>query len=274
MKAYPSVIIIVSLAVLLTPAVSGQTLVSLDNSFTEAWNNGNVALPAPGTLTIPKGPGILTTTIVQEPFYKSGLPEGPQQVKYLNLGSTEGNTDIGLLLGDSFYQKGEVIGTVKRVSDGLPLTKVSRYYTNLDLEKPLSVQIIPAIVMNTNHQLANRVRYSASWEPLEAGRAHNPGCDVSGTWKTNWGNIILSDKISTDQQVHITGAYTKEEQGTFDGILSGPVLTGVWSEPEVKTGEDSGRFTFSFRNNCCAFTGTWGTGESDSNGGEWSGVRN
>ena len=266
------VIIILSLILFLTP-VSAQTRVDLDNSFIETWNNGNIALPSPGTVTLPKGSGIMTITTVQEPFYKTVSTAGSNQVIYQNSQNSDDTDELGLYLGETFYQKEAVMGAINQLSDGLPLTRVSRYYSNLHEEKNLNVQIVPAIVNNTDHQLANRVRYSTSWEPLKTGRATDPGCDISGTWKTNWGNITLSDGLCTPEGMEITGSYIKENQGTFQGTLTGPVLTGVWSEPEVKTGEDSGRFTFFFRNDCCAFTGTWGTGESDTNGGEWSGNR-
>jgi len=253
--------------------VSAGTLVSLTGSFSEAWNNGNIPSPAPGVMVIPGGPGILTITTIQEPFYKAGLEDGPTQVRYQNSQTTGLDTDIGMYLGDTFYQKGADIGSIKRVSEGIPLIRVTRYFTCLNGGKSLSVQVLPAIEVNTNHQLANKVSYSAAWEPLQDGRATEPGCDISGVWKTNKGNVTLAETGYSLRDVSIDGSYTGKLKGSLQGTMSGPILTGTWSEPETTGRSNSGRFTFFFRNDYCAFTGTWGTGESDTNGGEWSGVR-
>lgn len=255
------------------PGVSAETLLSLETSFTESWNNGNIKLPDPGLLVVPKGPGIITTTLIQEPFQRAGATDGEPQVIFRSTGSSEVNEAPGVLLGETYYQKGAIVGTRRGVSDGLPLTSISRYYSHNDTPKIWNIQIAPLIVVNTHHQLANKVRFSASWEPLKQSRITDTGCDVSGSWKTNWGDVNLTDTSYTYNRIEVTGNYTKQGRGTFDGTLMGPVLTGTWSEPGSVIGDETGRFTFLFRDDCCSFTGTWGTGESDSNGGEWSGMR-
>ena len=231
-------------------------------------------LPDPGQVILPKGPGILTITKVQEPWVKAGTQYGPDQVIYSNPGKQNEIFSPGTFLGTTYYQKGTVVSTKLGISEGLALTSVTRYYSERMQDETLSIQLLPAIVANTNHQLANRVKLAISWEPLDEGRAINPGCDITGTWKTNWGNLSLDESYSSfNQKYAIIGSYIKKNQGTFQGELTGPVLTGEWEEPDAKSPEDSGRFTFFFKDNCCVFTGTWGTGDSDTNGGEWSGVR-
>jgi|GEM_PF-6665225 len=261
------------LTLLFAIPVSAGTLASLTGSFSEAWNNGNNPSPFQGVMDIPGGPGILTITTIQQPFYRAGLNDGPTQVQYQNSQTPGLAPDIGMYLGDTFYQKGADIGSSKRLSEGIPLNRVTRYFTCLDGGRSVSIRLLPAIEDNTNHQLANEVSYSAIWEPVKDGRATEPGCDISGVWKTNKGNVTLAETGYSLRYVSIDGSYAGKKKGTFEGTMFGPVLTGTWSEPDTTGRSNSGRFTLFFRNDCCAFTGTWGTGESDTNGGEWSGVR-
>ncbi|HWQ63690.1 MAG TPA: hypothetical protein VN429_04670 [Methanospirillum sp.] len=264
---------IIILTLLFISPVSAETLASLTSSFSEAWNGGNIPLPSQGVIVIPQGPGILTTTTIQEPFKKAGLENGPTQVQYQNSQNPGLGLEIGMFLGATFYQKSADIGSSKRLSEDIPLTRVTRYYTCLDHEKSVGVQLLPAIEKNTNHQLANKVSYSAIWEPLEGGRATEPGCDISGVWKTNKGNLTMSETGYSLRDVKIDGSYSGKLKGSIQGTMSGPVLTGSWTEQDSSGKSNSGRFTIIIRNDCCAFTGTWGVAESDTNGGEWSGVR-
>jgi hypothetical protein len=259
--------------VLLASGVMGEDLLSMETTFTELWNNGNVKLPDPGLLTVPKGPGILTTTIIQEPLWKAGTMNGPRQVAFRYTGISDSNPVPGLLLGETYYQKGTIIGTSTGVSNGLPLTTISRYYSHYDLPETWSVQVLPAIMINTNHQFANKVRFTATWEPRKQSRITATGCDVSGIWKTNRGIISLADDTNIYDRVTIIGNFTRESKSTFEGRLSGPVLTGTWSEPADIPDGKKGRFTLFFKDDCCSFTGTWGTGESDANIGDWTGMR-
>jgi len=59
----------------------------------------------------------------------------------------------------------------------------------------------------------------------------------------------------------------------LEGRIAGLVFAGTWTEKNSANKDPSGRFTIFIRDDCCAFTGTYGTGESDINGGEWSGIR-
>ena len=268
------IIAMISALILLTPGISAQNLLSLDYSFTETWNNGNPALPTAGSLIIPKGPGIITISITSEPFWKAGTTEGPDQIEYKNYGNPKAGTDLGLHLGDTYYQRETKIESLAGVTDRLPLTTISRYYSNLESEKTLSTRILPVIARNTNHQLACRIRYTADWEPIVPGRASKNECDVTGIWKTNRGDMTLAYAPDIDGLDSLAGNFTSQRTGTFDGIISGPVLTGTWSEPGSSSkNNNSGRFTLIFKDSCCVFSGTWGSGESDTSGGEWSGNR-
>lgn len=258
---------------LLIQGVSAQTLISFENQFTDRWNSGNVVLPGSGTLAIPKGPGILTITISQEPFRRAGNANGPEQVRYKDFNQNE-SPDIGLFLGRTYYQNGVVYDSKTMVTDNMPLVTKERYYSNKESDYPVNIQIYPAIQSNTDHQLANRIKFEGSWELIKKGRATESGCDVYGTWNTTRGVFNISYSTGLFDLVAIKGVCNEYHMSSLsiDGTLQGPVLTGVWKEGEGLV-EKHGRYTLFFRDDCCSFTGSYGTGESDSNQGVWSGVR-
>jgi hypothetical protein len=260
------------LAFLLMQGVPAEKLMALDNQYTERWNNGNVILPGPGTLILPKGPGILTLSISQDPFRRAGTPNGPDQIQYLN-SSQSSTSALGLFLGRTYYQNGIVFSTKNAVTDGMTLVTKERYYSDTETQSPLLVQTRPAIEVNTDHQLANRVKFDADWEPFTTGWAADKGCDVYGSWNTSRGVLNISSTSGMFELVTVKGDYlNKQTGGPVDGTLRGPVLTGTWQGGNDLQGR-AGRFTLFFKDDCCSFSGTYGSGESDSNLGDWSGYR-
>lgn len=254
-------------------AATANPLLSLQATFPETWNNGNVPLPAPGLLNIPSEPGILSVTLVQEPFRKAGTQTGPARVSYTNIGSQIGDSEPGTFLGTTYYQFDRSLGLPQSLSDNLPLTSITRYYTGKNEETVLKAQLLPVIEINTNHQLPGKISYTANWEPLDLGTATSTGCDITGTWNTNLGNLTIACKYLPQSNAwRIQGRWGRANEGTFEGILAGPILTGTWRQTGAAS-EKTGRYTLRMKDSCCAFTGTRGTGDSDINFGIWSGVR-
>jgi hypothetical protein len=271
---YAQVSVTILLVLLIIGAgATADPLLSLQATFPETWNNGNVPLPGPGMLKIPSEPGILSITLVQEPYRKAGTQTGPDRVLYTNYGSLTGDSKPGIFLGTTYYQRDSSMGSPQSLSDNLPLTSVTRYYTGNNEETALKTQLLPAIETNTNHQFPGKIHYSATWEPLDQGQAISPGCDITGTWKTDFGNLTIAcEYLPQSNSWGIQGKWGMKNEGTFEGIRSGPILTGTWKQTGA-TPDKTGRYTFHMKDSCCAFTGTWGTGESDINLGTWSGVR-
>jgi len=104
-----------------------------------------------------------------------------------------------------------------------------------------------------------------------AGTAPN----FTGTWKTNWGTELIIELTQNGDRVKGKYTYTEsgvEVKGRIFGKLVGSTLSFRWRE---KIGErrrgGRGKFTLSGDGN--SFTGSWGNGNSDSNGGSWNGER-
>ncbi|MEI6293545.1 MAG: hypothetical protein WCP36_07660 [Methanomicrobiales archaeon] len=92
-------------------------------------------------------------------------------------------------------------------------------------------------------------------------------CDLTGTWNTDFGKMVITQSGST---VH--GEYD-HDAGRLDGTMSGKTLTGRWSEsPSYKGPGDAGGVVLTISDNCASFTGTWGYDQASSGSG-WSGTK-
>ncbi|HEY1554286.1 MAG TPA: hypothetical protein VGF94_05595 [Kofleriaceae bacterium] len=85
-----------------------------------------------------------------------------------------------------------------------------------------------------------------------------PAVAVSGTYTGTWG-------VTTLQQdgTHVTGTYAYHD-GKLDGTLVDHTLTFEWTEDD-----GTGRGVFAVANDGNLY-GTWGAGDSASNGGSWT----
>ena len=86
----------------------------------------------------------------------------------------------------------------------------------------------------------------------------------SGDWETNWGPLHLSQNGNT-----VTGNYEGDYPGTMTGTIKGNRLSFNWEGSNGEKGK--GYFILSEDGNSIA--GSWGSENSDSNGGEWTGER-
>jgi hypothetical protein len=96
-----------------------------------------------------------------------------------------------------------------------------------------------------------------------------------GLWQTNFGPVGL---VAVEGEPNLVGgAYEYQSEGrTIRGSLVGQVqgntLDVAWEDEPGGLGTGHARFTLSADGN--SWTGTWGRGDSDSDGGEWSGQLN
>lgn len=87
--------------------------------------------------------------------------------------------------------------------------------------------------------------------------ARAAAADVTGTYTGTWGDTTLRQDGD-----HVTGAYAYDD-GRIDGELDGDTLRFAWTEDS-----GSGRGVFQVLPDG-SMQGTWGSGDSDSDGGAW-----
>ena len=88
--------------------------------------------------------------------------------------------------------------------------------------------------------------------------------DVSGRYESNWDTVTL---VQDGKYVH--GTYVCCGGGTIDGrIYEGRVIRYHWKQPNGGEGEGVWDIIAPDR-----LEGTWGTGQSDDDGGRWDLVR-
>lgn len=85
----------------------------------------------------------------------------------------------------------------------------------------------------------------------------------TGKWDTNFGAVYLNQYGD-----RVDGSYPCCGGGTIRGVVQGSRLVFEWVQPD-----SSGRGVFFLDAHGQAFSGTWGTGSSDTSGGAWNGTR-
>jgi hypothetical protein len=101
-----------------------------------------------------------------------------------------------------------------------------------------------------------------------------PGAVWEGLWQTNFGPIGFA--MVEGEPSLIAGAYEyamdgRTISGTLLGTVQGNTLDVTWEDEPGGLGSGHARFTLSADGQ--SFTGTWGRGDSYTDGGEWSGSR-
>lgn len=93
------------------------------------------------------------------------------------------------------------------------------------------------------------------------------GAVVAGRYETDFGTLVLSQ-----QGDRVTGTYSGEYNGRIEGRLSGWKLSFRWTQPDGQSGRGVFNFFFDMTEQTLPrFTGTWGAGESEDDGGTWNG---
>lgn len=93
--------------------------------------------------------------------------------------------------------------------------------------------------------------------------------DTTGTWNTNFNTMYLRQT-----GFNVSGEF-EFNNGKILGVIYGDTMTGNWYQDIDKDGiyNTIGTFIFVFSRDNTSFKGTWGYGDSPSNGGLWNGVR-
>lgn len=98
---------------------------------------------------------------------------------------------------------------------------------------------------------------------------------IGGDWQTSFGKLTLKENGS--DQISGKYGYTNFERGKIVGDLSGQIRSNVvtfnWQETPDKQPKQSGKGILIFTEGCKKFYGSYGTGASTSNFGNWQGSR-
>jgi len=122
-------------------------------------------------------------------------------------------------------------------------------------------------VLTPNEMVSNQANFAVSCTGTGT-------LDWTGTWlitegQNAWGNVISFSQSGNN----VTGSYLGHENGTYNGTVSGNVLTGTWSEePTYLPPNDAGEFQITMSPDGNTFSGVW---RYDSSGTwyDWSGQR-
>lgn len=96
---------------------------------------------------------------------------------------------------------------------------------------------------------------------------------IGGDWQTPLGKLTLEEK--GNEQVSGKYAYSNFERGNimgeFTGKLRNNVITFDWHETPLQQPKQQGKGVLVFSENCKEFYGSYGTGDSTNNFGNWQG---
>ena len=98
---------------------------------------------------------------------------------------------------------------------------------------------------------------------------------ITGDWQTPLGKMHLEEK--GNEQVLGKYAYSNFERGNimgeFTGKLRNNVITFDWQETPLQQPKQQGKGMLVFGENCKEFYGSYGTGDSTNNFGNWQGSK-
>ena len=98
---------------------------------------------------------------------------------------------------------------------------------------------------------------------------------IGGNWQTPFGKVTLQEQ--GDNLISGKYEYTNFERGQIAGELTGKLSNNVvsfdWKETPNKQPQQQGKGILVFGEGCKEFYGSYGTGESTNNFGNWQGSR-
>ena len=98
---------------------------------------------------------------------------------------------------------------------------------------------------------------------------------INGDWQTPFGKVTLQEQ--SENLVSGKYEYANFERGKITGELTGKlsnnVITFDWKETPKKQPQQQGKGILVFGEGCKEFYGSYGTGESTNNFGNWQGSR-
>lgn len=158
-----------------------------------------------------------------------------------------------------------------------PLKAESERTIHIEFKPGIETYSVPSIpimdprkekMAHTTARNLDRYVYAYFIEPGSAPASHTSSSSLldGSSWSTSFGELTLSEVNGV-----ITGRYTYDNGVIQKVRQDGYVLTGEWVETPSTGEKRVGRFSWTFDELFSSYTGTWGYGESATDGGDWEG---
>lgn len=98
-----------------------------------------------------------------------------------------------------------------------------------------------------------------------------PPAQMAGTWESTYDEKTKAKLTITQAGNKVSGSYAGDSNsGTFEGTVSGTIITGTWKEGDTASARGSFRWSLDADGN--RFTGRYDS-EDKKHGGSWNGVK-
>jgi hypothetical protein len=187
-----------------------------------------------------------------------GLPDPNVDTWYYGPMADDGATVGDAVAGDDvFTYDGIATNCCAEVGPRIIRVKAETQTTD-GLRHATAVDVVPFAVVANAGDVPTVVPVTTAVTP--------PGeCRWTGTWSTTFGTMRLTQNDPVEGVITVSGDYD-HDQGQIQGTLSGPVLSGTWTEaPSRQPPSDAGHIEFTLAEDCQSFTGQWRYGFS----GDW-----
>lgn len=229
-----------------------------------------------GTITIPAGYGIVTTSEILQPYWHPKLNGMPIRIELTSVNPDIPYHDELSLIGTNYYQFGnEVIGN--SFSNGEPLTIVNQYFANTSASIPYNVLMYQSLDKSDEIHEYN-LEYSAEYRPIPVNHSSYEEGYPSGVFTTNKGLLNISHYTGMPNSPVIVLSGKFDNGDSLNGILHGPIWFGEWISNQSVPGSQPptyqlGWFFMIFTEKWSEFSGTIGDHLESTKNGNFSGEK-
>ncbi|NLW77269.1 MAG: hypothetical protein GXY18_12735 [Methanomicrobiales archaeon] len=273
MKTLYSIGIIIGLVLLTMHGVFAESLISFDQNIKPNPYATDDLISRAGTMNIPAGIGVLTSTEIIEPYWAPKDDILPIRVEFSPVNENGPIAELSIV-GQDMYQFGNEVKGLS-FSNGVPLNIVTKYLINSSANIPYYVILRNSLDKgDTIHDF--NLAYSAEYEPITYNRTAYSSGNPEGTYKTSMGDINLSFSEKSGWFPYLQGKFG--DGYIIGGTLNGPVWSGLWGPDDTIVEQDpykivSGQFMVIFHEGWSSFSGTKGIWHSCSNDGPFTGEK-
>jgi len=115
--------------------------------------------------------------------------------------------------------------------------------------------------------MARRALFITALVLISLGLIAQNKADFTGTFNMDNGKTKM---VLVQKGDRVTGDYSGQDNGKLEGTVVQGKLTYTW----IQTTGEKGKGWFTLSSDGKSISGRWGNGASDTDGGDWKGVRN